>query len=411
MLIGLVSVPYILAKIGVERLGVLTLVWAIIGYFSVFDFGLGRALTQKLSSLIALKQDDRYAATARSGLTLVVLTGVAGGVLLMISVLVLGVHWLNVSNDALNDVRLSILIAAIAVPITTTTSGLKGILEGMQEFGVVNIYKFILGAANFISPVISIALYGPSLPAIVLFLVASRFVIMLLHFWSINKKVPFIFRRGAAINKHDTRELLVFGSWMTLSNLLSPLMVIADRFVISSIVGASVVAYYTVPSEFLIRLLVIPAALTTTLFPIFAQKLHTSPGEARTLYGRSLRIVFLSMLPVLTVISLGAHLAISLWLGKEFADHSYVAVVILSLGILFNSTAQIPHAAIQANGNAKLTSLIHLGEFLLYAPLIYLLVTAYGIVGAACAWAGRAMIDFAALHYCASRMIGEKNER
>ncbi|MGD9842809.1 MAG: polysaccharide biosynthesis C-terminal domain-containing protein, partial [Steroidobacteraceae bacterium] len=141
------------------------------------------------------------------------------------------------------------------------------------------------------------------------------------------------------------------------------------------------------------------------------QKLHTSPGEARTLYGRSLRIVFLSMLPVLTVISLGAHLAISLWLGKEFADHSYVAVVILSLGILFNSTAQIPHAAIQANGNAKLTSLIHLGEFLLYAPLIYLLVTAYGIVGAACAWAGRAMIDFAALHYCASRMIGEKNER
>lgn len=405
MLIGLLSVPYILKNIGVEKLGVLTLVWAIIGYFSVFDFGLGRALTQKISRLIASKKYGSCAATARSGLILVILIGIAGSGLLFISVFVLGVEWLNVTNDMLNEVRTSILIAATAIPIITITSGLKGILEGMEEFGIVNIYKFILGAANFISPVISIFLYGPSLPAIVLFLVASRFVIMLMHYWSITKYFPFIFQRGEAINTHDARDLLVFGSWMTLSNLLSPLMVIGDRFIISSIAGAGVVAYYTVPSDFLIRLLIIPAALTTTLFPVFSQKMQVNMDEARTLYRRSLTMIFIFMFPLLTAISLGAHFGISLWLGKPFADHSHMAVVILSVGILFNSTAQIPHAAIQANGNAKLTSLIHLGEFLLYAPILFTMVTLYGIVGAAIAWTGRAIIDFTALHYCASKII------
>lgn len=408
MLIGLISVPYILEKIGVEKLGVVTLIWATIGYFSVFDFGLGRALTQQVSSLIALGNESGYAATARSGLILVMLTGVVGGGLLVVSVLVFGVRWLNVSNDTLNQVKLSILIAAAAIPVTTTTSGLKGILEGMQEFGIVNIYKFILGIANFVSPVISIALYGTNLPAIVLFLVASRFLIMLLHIWSIAEKAPIILHRGKAIDKRDARGLLVFGSWMTLSNLLSPLMVVADRFVISSIAGASVVAYYTVPSDFLVRLLVVPAALTTTLFPVFAHDLRVNRSAARTLYRRSLRIVFFTMLPVLAVISLASHFGMSLWLGRDFANHSYLVVIILSIGVLFNSTAQIPHAAIQANGDARLTSLIHLSEFVLYAPLIYVMVAFYGIVGAALAWTGRATIDFMALHYFARRMIGAR---
>ena len=48
-----------------------------------------------------------------------------------------------------------------------------------------------------------------------------------------------------------------------MSNIISPLMVVADRFLIANVLGAAVVAYYTIPAEFMIRLLILPAAITS----------------------------------------------------------------------------------------------------------------------------------------------------
>ncbi len=411
MLIGLAAVPYILNQIGVEKLGILTMIWAIIGYFSIFDFGLGRALTQKISSLIGTGQHERYASVAKSGMLMVVVTGFAGSIILVSTVYAFGIDWLKVSGDVRREVTNSILVAAIAIPITTATSGLKGILEGMTEFKIVNIYRFTLGLANFITPVISIVIFGNNLFAIVIFLVLSRFFIMLAHIWSVQVRDPYLFKGKSPANRTDTKELIAFGSWMTLSNLLSPLMVISDRFLISAMVGASMVAYYTIPSEFLVRLLVIPAALTTTLFPVFARQLLVNPIEAKALYYRSLRLIFLCMLMIAVVTAAGAHYVISIWLNEGFANSSYLVVMILSVGILFNSMAQMPHAAIQANGDAKTTSLIHLVEFTIYAPLLYLFVKNYGINGAAWAWTLRALFDFLILQFIVNKTIyRKKNE-
>jgi len=41
-------IRYCLQQLGKEAFGVLTLIWALIGYFSLFDFGAGRALTFEL---------------------------------------------------------------------------------------------------------------------------------------------------------------------------------------------------------------------------------------------------------------------------------------------------------------------------------------------------------------------------
>src|SRR6266851_6804804 len=53
------TIPSLIRKLGDERFGLLTLVWAIVGYFGLFDFGLGRALTQQFSVLIARDEQDR----------------------------------------------------------------------------------------------------------------------------------------------------------------------------------------------------------------------------------------------------------------------------------------------------------------------------------------------------------------
>ena len=46
IIIGLVSIPFLLNKIGSENLGILYLIWALIGYTGLFDLGIGKGLIQ-----------------------------------------------------------------------------------------------------------------------------------------------------------------------------------------------------------------------------------------------------------------------------------------------------------------------------------------------------------------------------
>jgi len=410
MLIGAVTLPFLLKSIGVEKLGVLTMVWALIGYFSIFDFGLGRALTHKISILRVSNNKNEVAGSTKAGLFLMLLTGVIGAIIVLLVLLTGGVRWLNFSDAVYADARLSMIIAGISIPLTTITSGMKGVLEGFEEFRIVNVLRFFLGVSNFISPVVAVLIFGPSLSVVVLCLVASRLMIMIAHYNEMRKFVPNLIHAKFSMDQ-ESRGIFKFGAWMTLSNVISPLMVVADRFVISNLAGAAVVAYYTVPSEFLIRILILPAALTTTLFPVFTQKFSTNLEEAHNLYRKSLKLIFLVMFPLLLVLACMSHLGLKLWLGTTFADKSYIVVLVMAVGILFNSLAQVPHSAIQANGDVKTTSLIHLSEFVLYTPLLIGLVHIYGIVGAAIAWTLRAFIDFSILHkFAYIKFSGAKHE-
>ncbi len=46
LLVALIAIPLLIKGLGTDRFGVLTLAWIVVGYFGLFDLGLGRALTK-----------------------------------------------------------------------------------------------------------------------------------------------------------------------------------------------------------------------------------------------------------------------------------------------------------------------------------------------------------------------------
>jgi len=406
MLIGLASIPFLLNEIGVERFGVLTLVWTLIGYFSIFDFGIGRALTYQVSNSLNKNSYSKLLSIIKEGLRLMLITGVLGGALLALISKNLGYSWLNVSQSLMKESYVSILFASFAIPMTTYTIGLKGILEGFEDFKSVNLLKLLLGVFNFGFPVLAVILYGSSLIYIVLSLILSRLIIFILHFVFVNKKISIksVFKSKNA-DKKGKKELLNFGVWMTLSNIVSPLMVSADRFIISFIIGASAVAYYTVPFDMVIRLLVIPASLTTVLFPRFSDLLVNERDSAMNLFKKSKKIIFIVMFFLSICIMIFSHFGLTIWIGEDLADKSWMIMSVLSIGLLFNSLAQVPYALIQAAGKVKLTSIIHLCEFFSYIILLLILLNIFGIIGAAIAFVLRVFFDYIILNYFSKKIL------
>lgn len=45
LLVAVIAVPHLIEGMGKERFGLLAIIWMGIGYFSLFDMGLGQALT------------------------------------------------------------------------------------------------------------------------------------------------------------------------------------------------------------------------------------------------------------------------------------------------------------------------------------------------------------------------------
>src|SRR5690349_6169557 len=53
LLVAAILIPMLIRRLGVDRFGVLALAWTLVGYFGLFDLGLGRALTKVVSEALA----------------------------------------------------------------------------------------------------------------------------------------------------------------------------------------------------------------------------------------------------------------------------------------------------------------------------------------------------------------------
>src|SRR3546814_4066498 len=127
----------------------------------------------------------------------------------------------------------------------------------------------------------------------------------------------------------------------------------------------------------MLRLLIIPGALASALFPKLASELAWSGHEGRLLYRKSVKIIVLTMSPICLLMAVGSYWGLALWINSEFAAESWAIVSILSVGILCNSIAFVPFATIQAAGNARLTALANILVVILYIPTLLLLVHQY----------------------------------
>src|SRR5208282_2279488 len=76
---AVVAVPLLLRYVGAERFGVLSIAWAMIGYFGLFDLGLGRTLTKFLADAMAGGRSDEAPYIFWTGTAMLLGVGVIGG--------------------------------------------------------------------------------------------------------------------------------------------------------------------------------------------------------------------------------------------------------------------------------------------------------------------------------------------
>ena len=397
------AIPILARALGPERFGALTIGWAVLGYFSLFDFGLGRALTSLVAVASTSGDNRRLAKLVWTSLAALVPLGIIGGVAFGLLSPLLVRRVLKVSPALRQETLHAFYLLAAAIPIVVVTTGLRGVLEGVRRFDFVNALRVPMGLATFLAPV-AVLPFSRELPVAVGVLLVARLVVLGAHVWLAYLAVPALHAR-VSFARRELRELLHFGSWMTVSNLVSPLMYMADRFVIGSLISVAAVAYYTAPYEAVTRLWLIPIAATGALFPAFASGFRADKARVGRLYRRSIGMVFFVLLPIVIAIVLFAREILSLWLGPAYAENGQRVLQWLAAGVLVNSVGQVAFSLVQAAGRPDIPAKLHLLEVPFYVALMWLLIPAFGITGVAAAWSLRCVLDTIALCAAAESLL------
>lgn len=397
LVVGLFTIPIVMGALGLSAFGILTLIWTAIGYFGLFDFGLGRALTQKIAAQRAHGKTVSGAWLKR-GLWVLLIPGILGAIVMHWASIYYVNHVLHLDAEMAKDAKQAFVCAAWAIPLVTVGSGLRGILEGFESFEKASLLRGILGTLNFALPLVLVLYDDHGLLHLVWSLVLARCFVVLLNLWWLRSALRMNLS-GEDQEDNSMKSLLNFGVWMTVSNLVGPFMVAADRFVVASFVGTSVLAYYTVPQDFVLRLLLIPAAVATAWFPRIAlTNAAESYSDLRKLLRKGLQFTGWIMGPLCLLLMLGSKPLLEIWLNTQFANEAWQVAIVLMLGIFVNAMAHIPLAALQATGQVKQTALLHVLELIFYIPLLCYVLPLWGIMGAAIVWSMRCLIDFLCLY-------------
>jgi O-antigen/teichoic acid export membrane protein len=391
ILVAVFCIPLLIRGLGKDRFGVLALAWALIGYASLFDLGLGRALTQLVAKKLGAGDEREIPPLAWTSLLLMLLLGLVGA-----AVVVLASPWLvhrvlNIPGALQAETLRSFYLLGLSIPVVINTAGLRGLLEAYQRFWLINALRIPMGVFTFAGPLLVLP-FSKSLFPVVAVLVAGRLVAWGAHLLLCLRTMPAL-RQRIAWQRSAIGPLLRFGTWMTVTNVVSPLMVTLDRFLIGALLSVAAVAYYVTPFELVTKLLLIPGALVAVLFPAFSTSFVQDRNQTAVLYGRTVKSLLLALFPVVLLIVVFAQEGLKLWLGADFAQHSARVLQWLAMGVFINGLAHVPFALVQGAGRPDLTAKLNLIELPAYLLALWWLISTRGIEGAAIAWTGRVALD------------------
>lgn len=383
IVLALLTVPYVVHRLGVDRYGVFALVAMVLGYFNLFDLGLGRATTKYVAEMIGRGEHGKIPGIVHTSVVFVFLLGCVAAVIIVLLTPVLVDRVLNIPSYMMAEVKLVFYMTAPSVVIFLLNSSLRGVLEAYQRFGLINAINIPSNVLNYVIPV-AVLFFGGGLPLIVFALIVKNFFFMLITLFYSMRQLPHS-DEGRFVDFSNASMLVNFGKWTFFENVISIITNYSDRLLIGMFLTVSALTYYTLPLGLAMKLSLIPASITPVLFPAFSALDSLDRGKLQALFLKSFKYIVIIMGAIVGMIVLFSSEFLVLWLGEDFGKSAPV-LQLLSIAFFIGALTGHCNALLHGVGRPRITTFILLFIVPVYLVVIFFLVKYMGIVGAAVAW-------------------------
>ena len=403
LIIALITVPIYVSHIGSARYGVLSIVWILLGYFGFLDLGLSRASANALAKLAHSTQHERSQVLI-TAFCINLCIGTIGGIVLFFSASSLLDHLLTVPADLKYEIDNASPWIASLLPLLLVSGVGTGALEAREQFLAANVLQVTGNTIAQALTVLSAVLISPSLSVVIPAAVLSRGLsVLIIVVYVVREERPLSLR---SFDRKRCRQLLGYGGWVSVSNIVSPLLTSLDQLVIGSVLGVAAVTHYAVPMSLVVRSQILAAALARTLFPRMSR---STRDEARDLSEKASVMLAHCYGGVCAPAIVLVAPFITFWMGEDFASSAAPVAELLLIGAWVNGLAFIPFSLLQGQGRPDITAKFHMLELIPFVILLWFLANRFGIFGAAAGWVLRSTLDagllFAAAGFSITRVL------
>lgn len=383
---SLITVPIYIHQMGVDRYGVLSVVWILLGYLGFLDFGLSRASAHALARLVHAPPEER-GRVLMSALYLNTMLGLVGAIAIYFAAGLFFERFFGLPPAIWAEVQASLLWMSGMLPLALLTGVGIGALESRERFLAANILQTSALVSGQVLPAIAAIYISPSLDTVLPVAFAVRITALVMLFLVLARSEKLRFYR---YDRAAGRSLFQYGAWATVTNVVSPIVTWLDQFVLGAKLGAAAVSFYAVPMNLATRMQIVAAAMSRAVFPRFARY---DAVEARDLASRAtVALAYLfGACCAAGLLLVGPFL--SIWISPDFAATAAPVGRVLILGGWINGLAFISLSLLQGQGRPDLVARIHVLELIPFIGVLWVLVDRYGIMGAAWAWTLRVSVD------------------
>jgi O-antigen/teichoic acid export membrane protein len=284
--------------------------------------GLGRAATKYIAEALGKGEEEQVPRLIWATVTVQVALGMVGMLILVGITPLLIERTLNIPPALRAEAKTSFYLLALSIPAVFVSSSLTGVLAAAQRFDLVNAVGISLSIVGSLLKLVGVLFWEWHLPEIIAMLIVSRLLALVTYYWLCMCVFPF-FKGLPRFYRTELRALIRFGGWLTVSNIIGPLLVYLDRFMLGMLLTMAAVAYYSVPYDMVTRVLIIPTSLVAALFPAFSALLSQGEWERLGYFlSRSVKWVLLTVGPVVVIVVVIGRDILQLWLGPIFAEES-----------------------------------------------------------------------------------------
>jgi O-antigen/teichoic acid export membrane protein len=388
---------FFLNTIGVEQLGVWSLVLAVASSTQIANFGLSGSVVKFVAKYISRGEYNLVSDVIQ---TAALSVGVFVAIFFVIFYPV--VHWLLgfvAPLESLHFAQSLLPYAMFAFWLMIITSVFQAGLDGYQRIDIRT--SLIIGGAivNLVLCFILVPIYG--LFGIAYSLVIQNLSVLVGSWVMLKKLLPEIPIVPIKWNKPIFKEIVGYGVNFQVISVTTMLYDPITKILLTKFGGLALTGYFEMASKMVQQFRAIIASANQVLVPAIADMKEKEPGRIRNLYLSSYRLLFYLATPLFSMIIISIPIISVLWIG-HFEPVFVSFSIILSIGWYLNTLNTPAYFAYLGIGSLRWNVIAHVVIAILNIVLGFIGGIYFNGIGVVVSWAvslviGSSIISFT---YC-----------
>ena len=388
LVIGIVLSPIIIKKLGVEQYGIWVLLFSMIDYMRVLDFGFRSAVVQGCARCFAREDWEGVNRTVTTALGYFALIGAIclGAAIAFRGLLIDGAE-VSAAYDA--DARTLIVLIALTVTCRLISSPFTATLEGFQRFDIAN--RAYIGALAFRSTIsLALLLAGYGLIELAVVVLLAQIGESVYTYARVRRIVPSFRIAFDLVGRDTLSEMFHYGKYTAAIGAANLVAINAGPTVLGFARSATEVGYFALPFRLLMYAAEGLAKVADVTTSVTAEADERRNRDAIwTLAVQTNRFCFALFAPLAIFLLVYGTPLLRLWVSEAIAAASGPLIPIMLINFWFAVAGQYNAAGVLlGQGRHAAFAYGTVVEAVATIVLLLLVVPAFGVVGAAWVIAG-----------------------